>query len=86
MSILTVEANVIYEVIGYLASAFVLFSFLMKDVKSIRLVNIFGAIFCVIYGILTHTWATATMNFILIFVHLFYFIKYFKDKKKNQEE
>ena len=49
MLILTLEANVIYEVISYFASAFVLFSFLMKDVKSIRLVNIFGAIFFVIY-------------------------------------
>ncbi|MBQ7828950.1 MAG: YgjV family protein [Clostridia bacterium] len=69
------NATVIYELIGYTASALVLVSFLMKDVRTIRLVNIFGAIFFVVYGVLTKTWATATMNVALIAVHSYFLIK-----------
>ena len=56
----------------------------MKDVKKIRFINIFGAIFFVIYGVLTSIWATATMNFILIFVHLYFLIREYKDSKNKQ--
>ena len=39
------------EYIGYLASAFVVASFLLKDIKTIRTINLLGCICFVIYGI-----------------------------------
>ena len=82
----TLSADSIIEIIGYLGSAFVLGSFLLKDIKWIRIVNIFGAIFSVIYGISTETWATAFMNMALVIVHFIYLIKMFKDNSKTEIE
>lgn len=85
MPFLTIEIKLVYEIIGYIASTFILVSFLMKDIRTIRIINIFGAIFFVLYGLFTKTWATATMNFILIFVHLFHLFN-FKKKNKTVEK
>ncbi len=38
------------ELVGYLASIIVLCSFLMKDVKKLRIVNILGCFMFVVYG------------------------------------
>ncbi len=43
------------EYIGYLASLMVLISFTMKNVKTLRLVNMTGCILFVIYGFLMPT-------------------------------
>lgn len=43
------------EIIGYLASIVVLCSFLMKDVKRLRLVNIIGCLLFVLYGFMMPT-------------------------------
>jgi uncharacterized protein with PQ loop repeat len=43
------------EIIGYLASIVVLCSFLMKDVKKLRLVNMAGCFLFVIYGVMMPT-------------------------------
>jgi uncharacterized protein with PQ loop repeat len=40
------------EIIGYLASFIVLISFLMKDIKKLRIINSIGCILFVAYGIL----------------------------------
>ena len=64
-----------YEVLGILASVFVLISFLFKKEKSIRLVNIFGAIIFVIYGLLINALSIWLLNGILIFIHLYYLLK-----------
>lgn len=45
----------ITECIGYLASAMVLLSFTMKNVRTLRLVNIIGCILFIIYGLLMPT-------------------------------
>lgn len=64
-----------YEVLGILASVFVLISFLFKKERSIRLVNIFGAIIFVIYGLLINALSVWLLNGILIFIHLYYLLK-----------
>jgi uncharacterized protein with PQ loop repeat len=40
------------EIIGYLASLIVLISFLMKDIKKLRIINSVGCVLFVAYGIL----------------------------------
>ena len=39
------------EYVGYLASAFVVASFLLKDIKTIRTINLLGCICFIIYGV-----------------------------------
>ena len=76
-----INVNILFEVAGYLGSIFVLASFLMKNIKWIRIINIIGAVFFVIYGIYTATWATTMMNFALIIVHIVYLVKMHFTKK-----
>lgn len=63
------------ELLGTLASVFVLISFLMKGEKQIRIVNIVGAIIFVIYGVLLGAFSVWLLNGILCLVHLYKLIK-----------
>lgn len=85
MTILFVSSKLIIDIIGYLGSGFVLFSFLLKDIKKIRIVNIVGALFFVVFGFCTNTLPTAFMNLALIFVHVYYLVKIYLDEKKTKE-
>lgn len=86
MNVLFLSTGVVFEIIGYLGSAFVLLSFVLKDIKKIRLINIIGAVLFVVYGIYTKTWATAFMNSALVLVHIYYLIKMRKDANNKADE
>ena len=64
-----------YEIIGTCASLIVLVSFLMKGEKSIRLVNIVGAILFVIYGLLIGAFSVWFLNGALVLIHIYKLIK-----------
>lgn len=64
-----------YEIIGLLGTLFVLISFLMKEVKLIRIINIIGAILFVIYGLLIGALSTWLLNAILVIIHIIYLLK-----------
>jgi len=63
-----------YEIIGTMASAVVLFSFLASGEKRIRFINIFGALLFVIYGLLIHAFSVWFMNGALILIHGWYLL------------
>ena len=76
------EVNpVVIDVIGYVASGFVLVSFLFKNIKVIRIINVIGAIFFVVYGFLLPTYPTMITNLILIFIHCIYLRRLAKREK-----
>lgn len=64
-----------FELIGIAGTLFVLLSFLMKDLKKVRIINIIGATLFVIYGLLIGALSTWLLNGILIIVHIVYLIK-----------
>jgi hypothetical protein len=64
-----------YEIIGLLGTLFVLISFLMKEVKLIRIINIIGAVLFVIYGLLIGALSTWLLNAILVIIHIIYLLK-----------
>ncbi len=64
------------EWVGYLASLGVLISFLMKDIKVLRLVNSVGCALFVLYGILLGSIPVILTNTAILFINLYYlFIK-----------
>ncbi len=64
---------------GYAASVFIVLSFILKDIRKIRLVNMIGCILFVIYGIFSGMlWPVIIPNAILCFVQLYHLVK--KDK------
>ena len=58
----------------------VLVSFLMKDERTIRIVNIVGAVVFVVYGILIKSASVWGMNFALVAVHIVRLVKLCKQK------
>ena len=64
-----------YEIIGLLGTLFVLLSFLMKDLKKVRIINIIGAILFVIYGILINAYSTWILNGVLIIIHIIFLVR-----------
>ena len=66
------EINIIdiNEIIGIIASGFVLLSFLYSGEWKIRIVNIIGSVLFVIYGLFIGALSVYLMNGILIIVHI----------------
>lgn len=67
------------EIIGILASVLVLVSMLFKtdtakQVFWLRTINLAGSVAFVIYGLLVPAYSTAIVNFILVFVNLYYIL------------
>ena len=68
------------EWLGLAAAALVLVSFLMKDERTIRIVNIVGASVFVVYGFTIHSASVWVMNLALIAVHI---VRLCRCKKSN---
>lgn len=58
------------EILGTIASVFVLISFLMKGEFKIRLINIAGALLFVIYGLCDNAFSVWFLNSALVLIHL----------------
>ena len=65
------------EYVGYVASFFVLLSFLMKRMLQLRLVNIVGCLFFIAYGFLLPviSWPIIITNAAIVSVNLFYLLR-----------
>jgi len=66
-----------HEVIGIVATLFVLVSFLFTNEKRIRQVNIIGAVIFVVYGIIIGAISVYVLNGALIIIHIY---KLYKSK------
>ncbi len=67
--------STIFEIIGYIGSALVLVSFMMVSVYKLRIVNMLGSLFCVVYGLLIGAYPTVVMNVALVCINIYYLLK-----------
>lgn len=67
--------NVFFEIVGIIGTLFVLLSFLMKDLKKVRIINIIGAVLFVVYGVLINAYSTWILNGVLIIIHIIFLTK-----------
>lgn len=63
------------SLLGYTASLITILSFLMKDIKRLRIVNIIACVLFVIYGYLKLDPPIIIVNAAVIVVHLYYLKK-----------
>ena len=64
------------NVLGYMASVFIVGSFLLKDLRKVRFVNLLGCICFVLYGIFNGMlWPIIIPNFILAGVQIYHLLK-----------
>lgn len=60
------------EAIGIIASVTILFGFMFKDERYIRIINTFGACLFVVYGIAINSFSVWFLNGALVLVHLYH--------------
>lgn len=60
---------------GYAASAFIVLSFILKDIRKIRIVNLLGCICFVIYGVFSGMlWPVIIPNALLCVIQVYHLI------------
>lgn len=69
-------AQVATEAVGYLGMALVLTSFLMRNIRWLRIVNLCGSGLCCAYGALTQTWPTMALNAALAIINVAFLVAY----------
>ena len=72
-----------HEILGIVATLFVLVSFLFTNEKRIRQVNIVGAVLFVVYGIIISAMSVYILNGALILIHIF---KLYKQRGKDEQK
>ncbi|MFM7681558.1 MAG: uroporphyrinogen decarboxylase [Bacteroidota bacterium] len=71
------------EYIGYVASALVLVSFVMKNITYLRIINTIGCGFFIIYGLLLPSAPIIITNAAIVLVNLYYLFKMTRSEIKN---
>lgn len=67
------------EIIGIIATLFIVLAFAQNGELKIRILDLIGAMLFVIYGILINSFSTVLLNTILIIIQI-YKIKKFKEE------
>ena len=62
------------EWVGYLAMTVLLVSFMMKNVIKLRIINSFGCLFFVIYGLMISQYPIVITNLAIILINLYYLL------------
>ena len=68
------------ELVGFIATTLICISFIPKDIRIIRWLNLIGSIFFVIYGFTVGAFWTGIMNIAIIIIQLFHLNKIRKEQ------
>lgn len=74
--------EVIYEIIGYTGTAFVLLSMMMTSVKKLRIFNLCGAVLSAFYALMTNAMPVAALNLCLTVINL---VQLYRLRNKKEE-
>ncbi len=66
------DSDLLYELIGYLASILVALSLMMRSILRLRLINLLGAAFFTAYGLLIAAYPVAVLNGLIVGINLYY--------------
>ena len=61
--------NIYLEIFGYIGTALVIVSMMMKSINKLRIFNISGAVISMIYSIIVTAWPIVVMNACLIAIN-----------------
>jgi hypothetical protein len=70
--------DILQEIIGWFATVIILVSFLYSGVK-LRIINFFGALTWVFWGIMMGTWNVIILNVLIMVIHSYKLYKMRKD-------
>jgi len=78
-----IKETLMHEILGIIATLFVLLSFTFTSEKRIRQINIVGAVLFVVYGIIIVAHSVYILNGALILIHIY---KLYKKRRLTQDE
>lgn len=78
--------NIYLEIFGYIGSALVILSMMMKSMVKLRIFNISGAIISAIYSLIHAAWPVVVLNVVLATVNSYHIIREFVIKAKQTDE
>ena len=70
------------EILGYVATVIVIFSFTIRNLKWLRIVNTIGCFLFTIYGLLILSMPIIITNTAIMIINLYQILKTFKTVKK----
>jgi hypothetical protein len=74
------------EIIGWIATVFIIISFLQKDIIKLRLFSLVGAILWTLYGLIGQSWSIVFLNIMITLIQVFWIAKLIKIKNKKPSE
>ena len=74
--------GIIMEIVGYIGTGLVLLSFLMTDLKLLRIVNICGGFLSLVYAVYTNTMPVVVLNGSLITINTIQVIRLSKKERE----
>lgn len=75
------DEKLMLEMVGYLGTLLVLFSFTRRDIKWLRIFNMMGGGISLIYAILVNTMPVVILNGSLILINGYQLLREIKNKK-----
>jgi GNAT superfamily N-acetyltransferase len=75
------DRQLMYEVIGYVASALVAVSLMMSSILRLRLINLLGSAAFALYGVLIQAYPVAAMNGFIVLINLFYLYRMLRTRE-----
>jgi hypothetical protein len=70
----------VVELVGYLGSILVAISLMMKLLLRLRLINLFGALFFTVYGLLLKAYPVAFLNGMIVCIDIYYLVQMWRQK------
>jgi hypothetical protein len=74
------------EIIGWIATVFIIISFLQKDIIKLRLFSLVGAILWTLYGLIGQSWSIVFLNIMITLIQVFWIAKLIRIKNKKPSE
>lgn len=73
--------EMIYEIIGYVASVLIAISLMMRSILKLRVINLIGSVVFTIYGLVIHAYPVAAVNFFIVLINLYYLYQIFSTRE-----
>ena len=77
--------NIYLEIFGYMGTALVIISMMMKSINKLRMMNMAGGAVSGIYSAIIGAWPIVVMNACIITINLYYLIRAYMKMRKIKE-
>ena len=74
------------DILGWIGTALILYSYTLKDIQKLRIVNGIGSIAWIIYGVQTNIMPTIFVNVCALMIHSIWLIRNRKIKSDNNDK